>query len=64
MEENVLLQLGPCIDLFKVISDIMVHWYEMINKIIFTINFCNGMKMNCAFMLIISNHYGRASYCR
>ena len=26
-----LLQLEPSIDMFKVISDIMAHWYEMLN---------------------------------
>ena len=28
----ILLQLEPC-DMFKVNSDVMVHWYEMINTI-------------------------------
>ena len=58
MEENVkyLLQLEPCNDMFKVISDVMAHWDEIMNKIIITINFCNAMKMNCALMFIESNH--------
>ena len=32
MEENFLViffQLELCIDMFKVISDIMAHWYDM-----------------------------------
>ena len=37
----------------------MDHWYELINTFIITIHFCNVNKMNCALMLIISNHYGR-----
>ena len=44
--------------MFKVISDIMTHWYELMMKFIITINFCNTMKMNCALMFMISNHYG------
>ena len=40
----------------KVISDITVDLYEMINTNIITINFLNAM--NCAFMFIISNNYG------
>ena len=39
-----ILQLEPCNDVFKVIYDIMAHWYEMINTIIIRINFCNAMK--------------------
>ena len=35
----------------------------MINTIIITINFCNAMTMNCAFMVFISNHYGRKCLC-
>ena len=31
----------------------------MWNTFIFAINFCNAAKMNCALMLITSNHYGR-----
>ena len=53
-----LLQLEPCNDMYKVISDIMVQWYEMINTFIFTINFCNAMRMN-ALVFIMGNHYGR-----
>ena len=41
-----LLQLEDCSDEFKVICDIMAHWYEIINTI----------QINCAF---VSNHYGR-----
>ena len=44
--------------MFKVISDIMAHCYDMWNTIITEINFWNAMKMNCALMLIISNRYG------
>ena len=53
-----LLQLEPCNDMFKVISDIMAHCYDMWNTIITEINFWNAMKMNCALMFIICNHYG------
>ena len=34
-----LLQSEPCSDMFKVISDIMAHWYEIINTVIITNNF-------------------------
>ena len=44
--------------MFKVISDIMAHWYEMWNTIVIAISFCTGKKMICALMSIISNHYG------
>ena len=44
--------------MFKVISDIMAHWHEMWNTILIAISFSTGMKMICALMLIISNHYG------
>ena len=40
--------------MFKVISDIIAHCYD---TIVFSINICNAMKMNCAMMFIISNHY-------
>ena len=53
-----LLQLEPCNVMFKVISDIMAHWYDMWNSIVIAINFCNAKKMICALMFIISNHYG------
>ena len=53
------LQLEPFNDMFKVISDIMAQWYEMIISFIITINFCNAMKMNCALILIFGYHYGR-----
>ena len=39
----------------KVISDILAHWFELINTFIITINFCNAMKMNCAMMVNNSN---------
>ena len=44
--------------MFKVISDIMAHCYDMWNTIISPVNFCNAMKVNWALMFIISNHYG------
>ena len=53
-----LLQLKPCNDMFKVISDIMAHCYDMWNTIIVAIKSCNAKKMNCALMFIISNYYG------
>ena len=31
---NKLLQLKPCSGTFEVISDIMAHWYEMINALL------------------------------
>ena len=31
----------------------------MLNTIIFEFNFCNGKKINCLLMFIISNRYGR-----
>ena len=36
---NILLQLEPCNDMCKVISDVMAHWYEVTNTIIIAINF-------------------------
>ena len=33
----------------------MAQWYEMINSLMITINFCYAKKMNCALMFIISN---------
>ena len=33
-----LLQLEPCNDMFKVISDIMAHCYDMLNRITVVIN--------------------------
>ena len=51
-----LLQLEPCNHIFKVISDIMAHSYEMCN--ITSINFCIAKKMDCALMIFMSsNHY-------
>ena len=44
-------------DMFKVVCDIMTHSYEMWNVII-AINFCIAKKMDCALMIIISNHFG------
>ena len=37
------------------ISDIIDHWYEIWNTIVFANSFCAGL---CALMFIISNHYG------
>ena len=50
-EENVLV-LERSNVMFNVICDIMAHWDAMLNSIIFAINFCNAIKMNCA---LISN---------
>ena len=44
---NLILQ-EPCNVMFKVISDIMAHWYDMWNTIVFAINFCNAKKIICA----------------
>ena len=43
--------------MFKVISYIMTHCFDMWNTIIAVINFCNAKKMNCVLMFIISNYY-------
>ena len=51
-----LLQLEPCNVMFKMISDIIAHWYDMRNTIVIAINFCNAKKMISAFMFIISKH--------
>ena len=45
--------------MFKVISDIIPHCYDMLNTFIIAIILRNLMKINCALMFIISNHYGR-----
>ena len=47
------------VDMFRVIADILVQWYLMVNAFLVTTNFCNAKKMNCAFMIIIINHYER-----
>ena len=52
------VQLEQCNIKFKMISIITAHWYEMWNTIIIAISFCNGKKMICALMFIISNHFG------
>ena len=44
--------------MFEVISDILAHCYDMRSTIINAITFCNGNKMNCVLMFIMSNHYG------
>ena len=54
-----LLLLKPCKDMYNAISDIMAHCYDMWNTIVNVINFCKAKKLNCALMLILSNHYGR-----
>ena len=40
IEENVfiLLPIEPCNVMLKVMSDIMAHWYEMINALIINYN--------------------------
>ena len=53
-----LLQLEQCNIMFIVISDIMVHRYEMWSTIVFANSFCTGKKFFCALMFIISNHHG------
>ena len=60
---SILLLLEPCNVMFKVISEILEHWYEMWNTIVITINFCNVKKMICDFMFIISNHYRIKCLC-
>ena len=49
---SILIQLVQCSDMFKLIFGIMANWYELINTFLITINFCNAMKMNCAFMFM------------
>ena len=44
--------------MFKAISEIMAHSYELINTFLITINFFNAKKIYCALMFIMSNHYG------
>ena len=44
--------------MFKVISDIIAHCFEMWNTIVIEISFCTEKKMICALMFIISTHYG------
>ena len=53
-----LIQLEPCNDMFKVISDIIARCCDMWNKYINAINFYNAKKMNYGYMIIMSNHYG------
>ena len=49
--------------MFKVISDIMAHCYDMSNSIISAINFCNATKMNCTLMFIMSYRHGIKWIC-
>ena len=49
--------LEQCSVLLKVTSDIIAHWYAMLNAMIFAINFCNTKEMICAFKFSIRNHY-------
>ena len=51
-----LLQLEQWTDMYKVISDIMAHRYDLINTFLITLN---AKKLNSALMFIISNHNGR-----
>ena len=52
------LRVEPCNVMFKVISDIMAHRYDIWNTIVFSVNTCNNVnKMNCAMMFIIRNHH-------
>ena len=44
--------------MFKGISVVMAHWYDLRNTIVIAINFCNGKKIICTLMFLISNHYG------
>ena len=52
------LQSEPYNIMFKVISDILSHWYDLWNTIVIARNFYNSNEMNCALRFIISNHYG------
>ena len=52
------LQLEPCNDMFKMISDMMAHCYDLGNTIMKVIHFCNGKKINSALWFIMSNHNG------
>ena len=61
MEENVLIiffHFEPCRVLFQVISDIIAHWYAILNAMILAINVFNAKEMIFASMSIISNHDG------
>ena len=49
--------------MFKVISDIMAHCYDMWNTIINAFNFCNSMNMNCTLKFIMRNHHGIKCVC-
>ena len=44
--------------MYKVISDIIPHWYDLRNTIVIVINFCIAKKMICELILIIIYHYG------
>ena len=48
-----LLQLEPCNVMFKVISDIIAHWYDIWNTIVIAINFKEN---DLAFIFNIGNH--------
>ena len=44
--------------MYKVISDIVAHRYDVWNTIVIAINFCNAKKMICTLICIINNHDG------
>ena len=52
------LQVQTSNVMFKVICDILTHWYDIYKTFVFSINICNAKKINCGMMFIISNHYG------
>ena len=50
-----LVQLELCNVMFKVISDIMAHWYDTWNISVIAIKFYYAKKMICTMMFIICN---------
>ena len=56
-----LLQLHPCYVMFKVISDIIAHWYDMWNTIVIAITNCNAKWFIPPWLLII-NIYDKQSW--
>ena len=41
---SILLQLEPCSDMSKFISDVLAHWYEMINTIMLSLQLISAIQ--------------------
>ena len=56
--KKMFFRLEQCSILFKVTSDLIAHWYAILNAMIFAINFCNAMEIIiCELKFSVMNHY-------